>query len=145
MADLNANQNSENDVVCTEFWCKDLKPYTDSLLFDSGELIAKAKFSYKGNDSFYVNLMICGDVSVYYKDEHYKYPSDFPDELRELIKNKPDEYYDKVEIRYNNWFEYLWDGDGEVEECDLCKMEPSDVLKTMFYFARQYFKIDNAA
>ena len=144
-----------NNPELIEFECtNNLSQYTDSMLFDSGEEIATGLFRYKDKE-VEISLRICGQVAVDYKGETYHTPSEFPDELVERIKAHPNDwmYYSPsgedtddaegdVYVGLNNWFEYIFDGDGCVYEEDLSKATKEDILQDMIYLARQFFGLD---
>ena len=111
----------------------------DSMLFDSGQEIAEIDAVYNGkNFNFTIRTQGHVKVSDTETDDVYCYPSDFPDELKDGLKNgNVDEKYI---IDENNWYEVFYcveDEDGEeimgdswVMECeprdfsnvdDLCK------------------------
>ena len=142
-----------NDIVCTEFMCKDLSIYVDSMLFDSvggkgdGETIAEATFVYK-EKLLKVYLEVRGDVNISYNGERYDTPSEFPKELKERIRELPNnwdithEAWDgdlEIVVNNNNWFEYIWETDGEIYEADLSIATPQEILEDMTSIARQYF------
>lgn len=142
-----------NDVVCTKFTCSELKEYTDSMLFDSveysNESIAEATFVF-GPKELTVYLEVRGEVYVTYNNEVYHKPSEFPKELREHIKAYPNNWEytasDKISnaslyIGNNNWFEYIFDNNGEVYENDLSLATSQNILEDMTNIARQYFGI----
>lgn len=134
------------DIKCVDFGCdNDLAQYTESMLFDSHTGIAFAKFVC-GDKKLIVSLEVNGYVDVEYKDESYKYPSDFPNELRELIKKEPYGWQDNedVEVIENNWFEYLYGFDclmnGDVLESDVSDMTPQQIFNEMAQIAIYEFK-----
>ena len=148
--------NSGTDIICENFSCDtDLSQYVSSILFDSDTNIASGTFS-KGDSRVEISLDIQGAVSVYFRGERYFRPSEFPEELRELIRNHPDDWdvcapsgegnddYD-IYVGLNNWFEYITDSGGVIEEGDISKMSPEDILETMKEIARDHFKAENAA
>lgn len=109
-----------------------LKDYTDSLLFDSGTEVASATFEDNGLE-INIILKICGDVRVLYKDIVYKSPSEFPEELKELIKKG--EPNDDLYIDSNNWFEFIC-GETEGVYCEwedgvICEDDVSAFSETM--------------
>ena len=89
-----------------------LRNVKDSMEIDSESLIA----SYK-TEKGCVTLEVRGEVNVTYKDEHYHRPSEFPDELKKLIRRG---YVDEdnnvvswtlcpdVYVGFNNWFELFY-------------------------------------
>ncbi len=84
----------------------------DSMQLDSEQTIAWLRAGEK-----IISLEVRGEVKVWWnpnatKDsspingEYFKYPSEFPEELKELIKNE--QYWDtdeRVCVSQNNWFE----------------------------------------
>ena len=145
-------KKKEKKITCKSFVCNgDLSGYTSSMLFDSGEEIARGLFKC-GSEELRISLRICGDVSVTYKGEVYYKPSDFPDELIERIKAHPydwdiyspsgegnDEPEGDVYVTLNNWFEYVFDEDGDVYEEDLSGATPGMIRSDMEYIAARYF------
>jgi hypothetical protein len=118
------------DMNVIQFKCdNDLKKYTDSMLFDSGTIIASMQCEYKGH-VINVDLKVCGYVTVDYKGDRYRYPSEFPQELKEQIKVSPN-WWENEEtcVHENNWFEYIYNNtfdnktysDGILFEDDLSR------------------------
>ena len=106
-------------------------------------------FLYQGKQ-LEVSLNVCGAIEVHFNGEKYKYASDFPETLKERIKKYPNSwnilqddepFHEELDIFIdsNNWFEYLFEGDGELFEDDLSKATPERILKDMTKIARQYF------
>lgn len=127
------------------FSCNEnLKQYIDSMLFDSDETIATLDYEIE-NYKISIDLMIRGEVRVDYKGVRYRTPSEFPNELKEIIKNDPhwtagsDELY----VDMNNWFEYIYDcscddcewSDGVMFESDLSTYSEADLFKEMYELA----------
>ena len=88
----------------------DLTNVNDSMELDSNQVIAELV---TGN--IHITLEVRGDVKVFYDEYNegkdatwpfYKYPSEFPDGLAELI-HRDKEWFDneKVYVAENNWFE----------------------------------------
>ena len=148
------------EVTCTKFECdEDLSKYTDSMLFDSGENIAHAEFV-SGEKTLTLDLDICGEVRVTYKGETYCRPSEFPDELKELIKKNPnrwdtvapsgegnDEEDSDIYVEFNNWFEVIYEFDdesffmdGDVFEEDLSKFTPETLKNLLTEWAQGYYE-----
>ncbi len=137
----------------TGFSCvENLGDYTTSMLFDSGTVIATGDYDYLGKHMT-IDLQVCGEASVTYKGETYHKPSEFPDELVELIKAHPDDFdtyapsgednddaEGDVYVTLNNWFEYIWhfDGssDGILEEGNIAKMTSGDIHVEMDQIAQ---------
>lgn len=128
-----------------------LHKFTDSMLFDSGaDEIASSQWAY-GDQILKIKLCVQGDVSVTYNGEVHHKPSEFPEELRKLIKEHT---YDldkligeenEVYFNNNNWFEYVWScdysGDGDVCENNISQMQGEDIMDSMLYYAKRYFHI----
>ncbi len=144
-------------IRCTGFTCGNLTNYSDSMLFDSGESIATGTFECDG-ETLDIDLEVAGDVRVEFKGETYRKPSEFPDELRDRIRANPnnwditapsgednDEPESDVYVCNNNWFEYVFNDDGEVFEDDLSKVSPERILRDMRAIADQYFGVEAEA
>lgn len=118
---------------------KDLKEMVDSILFDSGTVIATIECR-KGNKKVCMELRVAGYVSIIYKEQSYHTAFEFPKKLKEIIKNDPQwwEHRDIILIN-NNWFEYIYDyhhngekwSDGILEESDLTKMTEDELKNEM--------------
>ena len=120
------------------FSCSDnLAQYTDSMLFDSGECIASMDyFDEETGKSVTLDLRVCGSVKVSFKETNYTHYSDFPEQLKKLIKkNREWELDERVYVDENNWFEYIFDvdgcSDGIVFESDLSTYTPDQLEKEM--------------
>lgn len=145
-----------------EWECKkDLTPYVDSMLFESGTSICQLTVEYPRGVRIGLDLVVAGEVSVTYKGEAYHSPTDFPEELVELIKAHPGEdfnvYFPSGEgnddaegdcyVTLNNWFELMFklitpddeslDGftDGDVFESDISKMSPEALQADLLEYA----------
>ena len=119
--------------------CEELSQFTDSMLFDSGLAIARMDCEIDGH-SIGIDLVTAGHVRVHYKGDIYKYPSDFPEELKEKIKK--DRYWDcdkDVLVDENNWFEFIYEDtyngdtfcDGVVCEDDVSKFTEEELKNRM--------------
>lgn len=121
-----------------EFSCSDnLAQYIDSMLFDSGECIASMDyFDEETGKSVTLDLKVCGCVKVTFKETEYTHYSDFPEQLKKLIKkNREWDLDDRVYVDENNWFEYIFDvggfSDGIMFESDLSTYTPDQLEKEM--------------
>lgn len=120
------------------FECNDnLSQYVDSMLFDSGEEIATMEFEYNGK-IINISLEVRGEVRVDFNGVRYNRPSEFPLELKELIKGNPANWdcEDNVYVDMNNWFEYIYTiddkySDGVMCEWDISKWGPDEIKKEM--------------
>lgn len=133
-----------------EFTCdKNLTQYIDSMLFDSNKTIASMTYE---SDGCIVNidLMTRGYVNVEYKGESYYAPSEFPEELKEIIRTNP-YWYNETEDLYiseNNWFEYIYDAtqngkdwsDGILFEDDLSKYTEDELKSEMVEVCKNIIK-----
>lgn len=125
---------------------ENLKQYTDSMLFDSGTIVASLDCEHNGY-KICIDLKVCGEVDVTYKGEDYRYPSDFPDELKEIIKNEPTWFIhtDDLYVTNNNWFEYIYDcsyngqtwSNGVLFESNLSAYSEIDLLNEMCELAME--------
>lgn len=154
LSDLNTDISLENKgLECVDFRCtKDLSQYIDSMLFDSGTLIAEASFNTTNNkQSAKVELVVRGAVRVEADGNIYTSPSEFPDWLKERIQKNPNgwQYLDtddkKVFYHDSNWFEFIVtpDGacsDGVMYEADLSKDTPEGIYQAMIEILHDYFK-----
>lgn len=102
-----------------------LSKYVDSMLFDSGAVIATLNYDNEelGENEVHdisVSLEVAGKVKVIYKDSTYTEPSEFPEELREKIRSTEfwdvyapdDENEGDIYVDFNNWFELIYTIDG---------------------------------
>ena len=146
-------EGKSNAMKVKSFCCKELSQYTESMLFDSGEQIAQGEFQIDGHTVF-VWLEVRGEVRVTYKGETYRTPTEFPDELKALIREHAhdwdvyspsgegnDEEDGNIFVGNNNWFEFIVnvedepENDGFVCEIDLSTASADDVLKEMLKVA----------
>ena len=104
---------------------EDLTNVTDSMEFDSGTEIATLSFG----DSE-ASIMVCGEVRVTFKDELYRKPSEFPEELKEIIRAGHVFDHENVYVGNNNWFAIQfrdgteWDPNDDVVDVEgLSKQE----------------------
>lgn len=73
-----------------------------SLLFESGEEIANLRVG-----KYCLSLMCRGEVNIFWKDEKYKYASNYPKELTDLLLSNTDwSNNEDLYIDNNNWFEF---------------------------------------
>lgn len=121
-----------------EFSCSEnLSQYIDSMLFESGECIASMDyFDEETGKSVELDLRVCGNVKVSFKETDYTHYSDFPEQLKKLIKNNREwELDERVYVDENNWFEYIFStgkySDGIVFERDLSAYTPERLKKEM--------------
>lgn len=123
------------------FQCNELSQYTDSMLFDSGEQIAAMECE-DGNTHINIYLEVRGEVRVDFDGVTYRRPSEFPLELKELIKGNPIcwDCEDDVYVDIRNWFEYIyivnnehWNDymDGVLCEWDISKWGPEEIKREM--------------
>lgn len=144
-------------IKVKKFECEaDVSRYTDSLLFDSGETICSMNASDEFGDSFQLDICVTGEVNVSYKEETYTKPSEFPEELKELIRTGEANRNPDVYIGNNNWFEITFSVkdrygkelayDGEVWEEDFSDMTPEKIKSEMLdwceMLAERYCKRD---
>ncbi len=145
-------------IQVKDFDCVDnLSNYVESMLFDSNEVVASGKFYFLGN-KVEVSLEVRGEVAVDYKGETYHKPSEFPEELKELIKEHPydwsvyspsgegnDDCEGNIYVGMNNWFEYIYEAadysDGIVCEDDISKETPESILEGLKGIAAWCFRL----
>lgn len=128
------------------FDCDDnLEQYNDSMLFDSDTVIAGGKFE-QDDKTIEISLCVRGEVSVNYKGETYHKPSEFPDELKQLIKDKPYDWDDRKDIyvSLNNWFEYIYEIDGYSDGIMAdSPFTEENILADMLDIAEEQFELAN--
>lgn len=110
----------------------DLTNIADSMLLSSNTIIA----SYENpSTEVYLELRVQGIVDVYYKDEEYRDPADFPQELKDAIQKMPLFEIPDLYVSNNNWFElFVYDKEGEFVSSDVVDVEnqtPDQIKKLM--------------
>lgn len=126
---------SEPDVTFVVH--QDMTGIKDSLQFDSGTDICSLKTAHG-----YAEIVVQGCVNIEWCPEgistgascdRYRYPSEFPKELKELIASGADFWNDdRVYICENNWFE-VFIGDGSVSDVvDVEGNTNEDLLSLMY-------------
>ena len=120
------------------FACNEnLSQYIDSMLFDSGTCIAAMECELDNGDVCIISLEVRGSVNVDFDGSTYREPSDFPEELKQIIKeDKLWDCDDRVYVDMNNWFEYIYTvlgkySDGVMCEWDISKGTPEDIKQEM--------------
>jgi hypothetical protein len=123
------------------FKCNDnLSQYVDSMLFDNGVCIAEMECEFDNGDMCTISLEVRGEVNVDFNETTYRSPSEFPDELKNIIKeNRLWDCESCVYVDMNNWFEYMFTvkddkyqyTDGVMCEWDISKGTPEDIKKEM--------------
>ena len=108
----------------------DLSNIVDSLQLDSDQVICKYVSADK---KFQVTIEVRGEVNIDFSPtgdfdecDRYKYPSEFPKALKEIIARG--EVYNSpyVYISNNNWFElFYWDEEGQFLDSDVVDVEKS--------------------
>ena len=93
----------------------------DSLLFNHGDIIA----SLSSSNGILVQIGVVGDVRILYKDNVYRYPDSYPDEITKALKDGTFgqmEYDGIVETINNNWFEVFVSKNNEPVNSDVWEM-----------------------
>lgn len=88
----------------------------NSLLCDSGQ-IAELKFAINGKDEN-IELRVCGEKRILFKDDIYRYSSEYPEELTALIKEGKIYSLEYDTIGNNNWIELMYTENGEYDDCE---------------------------
>lgn len=124
---------------------EDLTGIKDSMQIDSGTVIATLK---TGNS--YLSLEVRGEVKVWFNPdkegkpedgEYYRYPSEFPQELKDLIAENRDWDLDsRVYVSENNWFELFKSKDEkdpvpESATVDAEGSTPAEILMMLLEYA----------
>lgn len=107
---------------------EDLAKITDSLLLESGIIIATLKDTETNNT---IEIKVCGQVKINFKGDWYRYPSDYPDELTEMIKDGSVYDNDDVYVDMNNWFEIFYNGDEWSDVVDVEGQTPQELTELL--------------
>ena len=116
----------------------DVSDIKDSMQIDSGTLIASLKTP-KGE----MTIEVQGEVRVIFNDEIYKYPSNFPQELENLISNDRNwESNDKVVVGERNWSEIFYKIKDEKEQesfvIDIEGKSSKEIQRLMLEYLKWY-------
>ena len=139
---------SYDDVKILEFSCdNDLSKYVDSMLFPSGKEIAHMRCSGNGS-TVDMCLEVRGEVNVEFEGETYRDPVDFPEELKDIIKNNGLFDDERLYVDANNWFEYIYTidniwSDGIMCEIDISICTQEDIKKEMYEWCCYLLNKDN--
>lgn len=112
----------------------------DSMAFEKGTVIAEYE------DIVKITLKVVGEISVAFNGVIYTDVSQFPDELKGLIREFPGEWADKGDIAIfnKNWFEYHLFDSKKIEfympEKSLHTMSEEDIEKEMKSIHDNYIK-----
>ena len=109
------------------------KAAIDSMLVDSDTKLAGIVVDINGQREM-VDLMVYGEVRIQYKDDIYRYPDEYPEELVEIIKTDRQWFErDDIYVMENNWCEVIFTRKGEYQSeayGDICDGEfPTDIHK----------------
>ena len=105
---------------------EDMKNIKDSMQIDSDTEIC----SYEAPDGkFKVTIEVRGEVNLIYyptgkpdedEAENYRYPSEFPQEVKDIIAQGDLFDSDKIYVDNNNWFElFIWDDENNYLDSDV--------------------------
>lgn len=84
----------------------------NSMLVDSNTTLASAEFDINGKTEE-ISIEVRGEVQVLFEGEYFYNPSEFPRELKNLIKsNKWWDTDERVNVFNNNWVELFYTKDG---------------------------------
>lgn len=81
---------------------EDRKGVTDSLLLDSGQEILSGTI-----DGITVSVRVEGEVDIDWKDQNYRRPSEFPEDLKKAIRKGTLGHDKRAYVTNNNWFEVV--------------------------------------
>lgn len=110
---------SKNGGIYTQY--EDMKPIKDSMQFDSDTEICEYT---PADKKVKITIEVRGEVGITYNDEVYKKPSEFPQEVKEIIQNGDLWNTDEVYVGNNNWFElFFWDEEGNFLDSDVVDIE----------------------
>lgn len=117
-----------------------LEKCVDSMLFDSGEVIAIMEL----DDTYSVCIEVMGEVRVTYKDELYTKASDMPDELLAKFRDLSAYEDNDIYIGNNNWFDIIFKKNGVIDpDDDVADIEglSEDELKELMYDALMHYRM----
>jgi len=96
----------------------DLRKCNDSLLFSNGATIASlAKRSKNENELI---LKVNGETEIKYYEGIYRYAGQFPDRLKQLIRQGEEDGY---EVLKQNWFEFVYRKDKKDIHSFVCEID----------------------
>lgn len=81
---------------------EDRKGVTDSLLLDSGQEILSGTVN-----GITASVRVCGDVDIDWKGQSYRRPSEFPEDLKIVIRKGALGNDKRAYVINNNWFEVI--------------------------------------
>lgn len=122
----------------------DMTNIVDSLQLDSGTEIA-ALYTPNG----YAVIEVQGEVKILFNEngpaedgDWYRYPSEFPETLKEIIKSGSLSNDERAYVDANNWFEiFFYQDDTDcipVSDCTDCEGEtPEQIFGSMLDFINQ--------
>ena len=110
---------TKDEGIYTQY--EDMKPIKDSMQFDSDTEICEYA---PADKKVKITIEVRGEVRITYNDEVYTKPSEFPQEIKEIIKNGDLWNTDEVYVGNNNWFElFFWDEEGNFLDSDVVDIE----------------------
>ncbi len=123
----------------TFYYDEDLVGAIDSMEFDSEQSVAELTI----ND-IVVELRVVGDVRVVFNDDSWRTPSQFPDELKEIIRKGTLGTDERVYVDMNNWFEMFiykndeWTGWSDV--VDGGWKSGGEIFDTLLEYGKTYLE-----
>lgn len=110
---------TKDEGIYTQY--EDMKPIKDSMQFDSDTEICEYT---PADKKIKITIEVRGEVRIIYNDEVYTKPSDFPQEVKEIIQNGDLWNTDEIYVGNNNWFElFFWDEEGNFLDSDVVDIE----------------------
>lgn len=106
---------------------EDMTKVEDSLLFDSGTTIATLTTP-EGKE---LAIEVRGEVRVEYDGTFYRYPTEFPEALKEMIADGSFRDSEEVIIHDGNWFEACYKYDEEYDTVDIEGCTPTEIYAIM--------------
>lgn len=103
-----------------------LEECKDSLLFNQGDIIV----SLSSTNGIEVYIGVVGDVRLFYNDEVYRYPDNYPEEITNALKDGTFcqlEADGVVEVINNNWFEVFVKKNGNFINSDVWESTLDDI------------------
>ena len=118
---------------------EDRKRVTDSLLLDSGQEILSGTVN-----GITVSVRVCGDVDIDWKGQSYRRPSEFPEDLKKVIRKGTLDNDKRAYVINNNWFEVIVEDESgqhmqeDVIDLDLSTMNEEEGRTLLLDIIKDY-------
>lgn len=101
---------------------EDMTKISDSVLLESDTVIADLI-----SDDVDARIIVRGEINITYKNKNYRHPSEYSEELKQLISSGKNWFHDKdIYVSNNNWFECIV---NDICDTDIVNAENCDYKK----------------